>query len=278
MSPEEAYRICEEATRKNARNFYYGIRLLEPPRRKALSTIYAMARRIDDIGDGELVPEEKLRRLEEARASLRGGGDGEDPVLSALAHASSLYPIPMDAFEDLLDGCEMDVRGQSYGTFEDLVVYCRRVAGSIGRLSLGVFGSENMEQAAPLADSLGVALQLTNILRDVLEDKTMGRVYLPKEDLDRFGVGADLEGSADALVGVVLLIASRARNFYSEGYRLFPLLDRRSRACAGAMAGIYRRLLGRIETRPESVLTERVSLSSLEKAWVAFGAIGGLRP
>ena len=197
-----AYRHCEEITWSQARNFSYGIRLLPPPKRRALSAVYAFARRIDDIGDGELPAEQKLAALEQARASvdlLTGGGSARlgpdpddpalraDPVLVALADAGHRFPIPLQAFGELIDGCEADVRGTSYPTFEDLRHYCRCVAGSIGRLSLGVFGTPDVAMAEPLADALGVALQLTNILRDIREDYRSGRVYLPAEDFDRFG-------------------------------------------------------------------------------------------
>src|SRR5499425_3245977 len=186
-----AYRRCEEITWSQARNFSYGIRLLPPAKRHALAAVYAFARRIDDIGDGTLPAAEKLAALEEARAGLSGliagrAADG-DQVLMALADAATKFDLPLAAFGELIDGCADDVRGVTYLTFDDLLHYCRCVAGSIGRLSLGVFGTSDPQQAAPLADSLGVALQLTNILRDIREDYATGRVYLPAEDFARFG-------------------------------------------------------------------------------------------
>ena len=189
----EAYRACEEITWSQARNFAYGIRLLPAGKRHALAALYAFARRIDDIGDGTMPPAAKLAALEQARAEVLGlasagpGALASDPVLAALADAGQRYPIPMQAFGELIDGCIADVNGATYTTFGDLLVYCRCVAGSIGRLSLGVFGAPDMRAAEPLADSLGVALQLTNILRDIREDYRNGRVYLPAEDLNRFG-------------------------------------------------------------------------------------------
>ena len=203
-----AYRHCEEITTSQARNFSYGIRLLPPPKRRALSAVYAFARRIDDIGDGDLPAAQKLAALGQARASVdrlagrgstRPGPDDPalraDPVLVALADAGHRFPIPLQAFGELIDGCEADVRGTSYATFEDLRHYCRCVAGSIGRLSLGVFGTPDVSTAEPLADALGVALQLTNILRDIREDYRSGRVYLPAEDFDRFGAALRPNGS-----------------------------------------------------------------------------------
>ena len=189
MELTEAYRECERITWTQARNFAYGIRLLPADKRRGLAVIYAFARRIDDIGDGTLPAQEKIAALEEARRAVLdlSSPDPDDPVLLALADTGRNFPVPMQAFGELIDGCVADVRGTSYQTFEDLHYYCRCVAGSIGRLSLGIFGtSADLDEAARLADSLGVALQLTNILRDIREDHQNGRVYLPAEDLAKF--------------------------------------------------------------------------------------------
>jgi phytoene synthase len=275
----EAYARCEEVTRAEARNFSYGIRLLPPPKRQAMSALYAVARRVDDIGDGTDPTAVKLDALAATRKQLAAieadpAAAGDDPILVALADAARRYPIPMSALEELIDGCEMDVNGATYETFDDLVGYCRRVAGTVGRLSLGVYGCADPAAAAPLADALGVALQITNILRDIVEDRdTMGRVYLPRADLDRFGAGADLRGPVDNLVAVIAFEAARAETWYAEGLRLLPLLDRRSRACTAAMAGIYRRLLVRMQRDPAAVLHTRVSLPPWEKAQVALSGL-----
>ncbi|MFI7608413.1 presqualene diphosphate synthase HpnD [Micromonospora sp. NPDC049366] len=279
---EAAYRRCEDITRSQAANFAYGIRLLPGAKRRALSAIYATARRIDDIGDGDLPATEKLVRLDETRAALHrlpadGGGD---PVLTALGHAATRMPIPLDAFDELIDGCAADVTGRHYATFDDLHWYCRCVAGSIGRLSLGVFGSADPQAAAPLADALGVALQLTNILRDLVEDRADGRIYLPADDLARFGCTLELGGVGftdppDRLSELIRFEAARAARWYDTGLRLLPLLDRRSAACTAAMAGIYRRLLVRIAADPLAVTRSRVSLPGREKAWVAARALIG---
>jgi phytoene synthase len=281
---QDAYRRCEEITSREARNFSYGIRLLPPEKRRAMSALYALARRIDDIGDGTAPAEEKLTALAEVRkqvASLPAPHqqDADDPVLIALADVARRYPIPLSAIDELIDGCELDVHGTRYATIDDLVGYCRRVAGTVGRLSLGVFGCADPATAEPLADALGVALQLTNILRDILEDRQqMGRVYLPTEDIERFGCRPDLEGPVDAVIGLIEYESVRAEQWYAEGLQLLPLLDRRSRACTGAMAGIYRRLLTRIRRDPVAVLRTRVSLPAWEKAWVAGRALAGVTP
>jgi len=316
----DAYARCEAITRERAANFYWGIRLLGPARRRALSAAYAFARRVDDIGDGDLPREEKLRLLdcaEGALGELRAGGtarasagvpggDGAVPeaVMVALADAYQRFEPPPDALVELIEGVRMDVLGVSYDTFEELVRYCRRVAGAIGRVCLAIFvvrsSASEAGSAEQLADDLGVALQLTNILRDVREDAENGRVYLPGEDLRSFGLldgksGADVpvalarlaqaesrapgsNGSASSaeahrLEELVRFEARRANDWFERGLELLPLLDRRSAACAGAMAGIYRRLLVRIESDPARALGQRVSLPAREKAWVAARGI-----
>lgn len=274
---EWGYQYCQDVTRREAANFYYGIRLLPKNRRGALCAIYALARRVDDIGDGTAAQDEKLRLLDQERRSLDSiAAAYDDPVLVALADATSRYPIPVDAFKDLIDGVEMDVQGTVYRTFSDLLPYCRRVAGAIGRLSLGVFDTQEREAAAVYADDLGVAFQLTNILRDIREDLEHGRVYLPAEDLERFEV--DLETPGENVPELIRFEADRARAWFESGLRLVPLLDRQSAACVSAMAGIYRRLLTRIERRPELVLRGRVSLPTWEKGWVAVRSLAAAAP
>jgi 15-cis-phytoene synthase len=279
----EAYSECERITWSQARNFAYGIRLLPWEKRGALAVVYAFARRIDDIGDGTLSAQEKIEALEAARGQIRDLAQppADDPVLVALADVGRNFPVPMAAFGELIDGCVADVRGTTYQTFDDLLWYCRCVAGSIGRLSLGIFGTRhdmNPEaEAAQLADSLGVALQLTNILRDIREDHGNGRVYLPAEDLAKFDCDpATWDRSAPpGFTRLIEFEAERARDWYATGWKLLGMLDRRSAACAGAMAGIYRRLLERIAAEPAAVLRGRMSLSGREKATVAVKALTG---
>ena len=283
----DAYRHCERITRQQARNFAYGIALLPGDKRRALSAVYAYARRIDDIGDGTMPAAEKLAALEAERVSVAAltspdeSAAGGDQVLLALRDAGERFGVPLAAFGELIDGCEADVLGTRYDTFDELEHYCRCVAGSIGRLSLGVFGSEDARRAAPLADALGIALQITNILRDISEDLANGRVYLPASDVERFGCTLEpgepdgpgvLAGDLDALIRFE---AERASRWYATGLRLLPLLDRRSAACTGAMAGIYARLLEHIRANPRAALRQRMSLPAGEKAMVAAAALTG---
>ncbi|MFI9773775.1 presqualene diphosphate synthase HpnD [Streptomyces sp. NPDC051956] len=285
-----AYSYCETVTGQQARNFAYGIRLLPTAKRRAMSAVYAFSRRVDDIGDGGLPPDVKADRLDETRALLARVRDGDvaeddtDPVGVALAHAAHRFPIPLGGLDELIDGVLMDLRGETYETWDDLKVYCRCVAGAIGRVSLGIFGTEpgarGAERASEYADTLGLALQLTNILRDVREDASDGRTYLPADDLAKFGCSAGFDAptppAGSDFAGLVHFEVRRARALFAEGYRLLPLLDRRSGACVAAMAGIYRRLLDRIEREPEAVLRGRVSLPGREKAYVAVRGLSGL--
>ena len=298
-----AYATCEAITRTQARNFHYGIRLLPPERRAALCAVYALARRVDDIGDEQGETATKQAALTDLRARLAtladgsGEGPGEDPVLIAVADASRRFPIPLGAFDELVDGVSADVAADDafardgvpstpYRTFDDLLGYCRCVAGSVGRLCLGVFGTRpgaDPDGNAPrLADTLGLALQQTNILRDVREDLLNGRIYLAGDELDAAGVTLRVrsDGALDdpqgALADLLRDAAVRARGYYDEGLTLVGMLDRRSAACTTAMAGIYRRLLDDITADPRAVYDRRLSLSAPKKALVAVRALTGL--
>jgi phytoene synthase len=282
----EAYATCLDITRTEARNFYYGIRLLPPPKRNALSALYALARRIDDIGDGGLPLEDKRTALAGVRKDLGRLGDSDEPVYVAVADAARRYPVPLGAFEELVAGVETDLADVRIGDFDELVVYCRRVAGSVGRLCLSIFGptgSSDLETLALYADQLGIALQQTNILRDIREDLINDRIYLPADELERFGVRIELDeqGNLDdpqgRLAGYIRYAAGRAQDWYSLGWRLLPYLDWRSGASCRAMSGIYHHLLRRIGGNPVLVYHQRLSLSAGEKAQVALASLAGAR-
>ena len=287
---ERAYAACADITRREARNFAYGIALLPPPKRRAMAVVYALARRVDDIVDEPGPTDVRARALDglqdrvtrtlaeraaanadaDAHADPDADADAEDAVLVALADVVRRYPLPPGAVDDLFEGCRRDLVVARVATFDELVAYCRQVAGSIGRLSLAIFGTDRPEVTAPLADDLGVALQLTNVLRDLVEDRDrLGRVYLPADDLARFGCAPDATGSADALAALLTFEAERARAWYERGLGLLPHLDHRSRACVAAMAGIYHRLLDQIERDPGAVLRGRISLTTGQKVGVA---------
>ncbi len=283
MDVVEAYQACQAITRAEAKNFFYGIRLLPEPKRNAMSALYAFARRIDDISDGDLPAADKLAALAEVDNHIAALVKGElpnrdDPVLFGVHHAAATFPVPVAAFSEIVEGCRRDSSGFHYGTFADTEAYCRLVAGSVGRLSLGVFGCTQPDEAPVLADDLGVALQVTNILRDIVEDQGMGRVYLPSDDIERFGCDRDLHGPEPAMRALIDHYVNVAESFYDRGLRLLPLLDRRSRACVSAMAGIYRQLLSRISDDPPAVLRGRMSLSGKEKLVVAARSLVGISP
>jgi len=285
---EGAYRDCERITRRAAANFFYGIRLLPRPKRRAMSAVYAFARRVDDAGDGPLPAAAKLAALDAERERLacledRTLNGTSDPVLIALSDSRDRFALPVDALGALVDGVELDVRGMRYETFDELVVYCRHVAGSIGRLCLAIFGESNgnghggPSGASGLADDLGVAMQLTNILRDVREDRDRGRVYLPAEDMRRFECPELRAASPAALAELVRFEAARTRRWFDRGLELVELLDSRSASCVLAMTGIYRCILERIAEDPEQVLRRRISLPAWEKAWLAARSLAGVR-
>jgi phytoene synthase len=271
----DAYGSCEALTRSAAANFYYGIRLLPPEKRRAMCAVYAFARRVDDIGDGHDPHERKLELLAAARVEL--ASTQGSPMRVALADAERRFALPRDALSDLIDGVEMDVRGERYETFEELVVYCRRVAGSIGRLCLAIFGASDVAAADRLADDLGVAMQLTNILRDVREDLDNGRIYLPAEDLERFGCEDLRAAPPDGFAALISFEADRAHQWFDRGLGLLDLIDGRSASCVAAMTGIYRRILDRIDRSPEVVLDHGVSLPAWEKTWVTIRSLAGAR-
>jgi len=282
---EQAYAACEEITRTEARNFHYGIRLLPAPKRNALCALYALARRIDDIGDGDLPLAEKEWALASVRKDLGRLDDVDDPVFVAVADAARRYPVPLGAFEELVDGVQLDLSEVRIADFDELITYCRYVAGSVGRLCLSIFGPTggDLETLSLYADQLGIALQQTNILRDIREDLGNGRVYLPADELDQFGVRlaldeqGNLEDPQGRLAGYIRFAAARAEDWYSLGWRLTPHLDWRSGASCRAMAGIYHHLLARIAADPVLVYDRRVSLSVGQKARVALASLAGLR-
>ncbi|HET7385451.1 MAG TPA: squalene/phytoene synthase family protein [Nocardioidaceae bacterium] len=278
-----AYDVCEAITREQARNFFYGIRLLRPAKRRALSVAYATSRRIDDIVDSDLDDGQKLHRLEELSESLHRiedpGAIAGDPVLVALRDTAHRFPLPMGTFDELIEGCRADVTVHRYPTWQALEHYCRCVAGSVGRMSVGIYHPRRLDECWQLADALGIALQLTNILRDLREDRLVGRIYLPAEDLERFGCTLELDDAgrladpADRFTALVRFEAERAEAWYARGLQLLPLLDRRSAACTAAMAGIYHRLLRSIAADPDLVRDRRLSLPTAAKLGVAARAL-----
>jgi len=258
-------------------NFYYSFVFLAPRKRRAIEAVYAFARRGDDLVDSGLAPDEAGRRMVLYRKALDAcyaerGAALEDPELAALAESIREFKIPRQPFEDLILGLEMDLNGARYETFDDLSLYCYRVASTIGLIAIEIFGYTN-PSTRDYAVNLGKAMQLVNILRDIQSDAQRGRIYLPREDLDEFGVrpGELLSGVYnDPFIELMQFQCDRAHHFFDVARQMLPAGDRRSMVAAEIMAAIYWRILGRIQERRYNVFGKRVRLRAAEKLWIAL--------
>ncbi len=267
---DAAYAFCQAYTKERAKNFYFAFSILPREKRRAIYATYAFAGHVDDVGDDPLPLPEKQRRLADFRARLTACYEGrrEDPLFLALGDAIQRFDIPKDYFDELANGIEMDFSITRYKTFADLKQYCYRVASMIGLLCIQIFGYTPHPEAKQWAEDLGVALQLGNIMRDVKEDAGRDRIYLPLEDLERFGYRQeDLLASklTPEFKDLMAFQAQRAREYFASGRKLLPLLDMRSRMCVNVLQGIYTEIVDRIEERGYDVFSERVSLSTPEK-------------
>jgi phytoene synthase len=271
MSIERAYEHCRRVTREAASNFYFGMRLLPPGKRRALWAVYAYSRRCDDAVDDHEGEQARAKLAEARRVAERAFGEryaeDHDPVALALGDAIRRYRMPREPFLALLAGMEMDLQARPYASFEELRLYCERVAGAVGVLCLSVFGYS--DPAAPaLAVDMGVALQLTNILRDLKEDSRRGRVYLPLDELAEAGYGvADLARGlrTPAFHHLMARQVARARAYFQRAAALFDLVDADARPCLMALCGVYREILDRIEGCGYDVFGRRVRLPTPRK-------------
>lgn len=269
-------------TTARATNFYYSFVFLPREKRRAIEAVYAFARRGDDVADSGLAPDKAARQITRYRQALDAcytgqGTSPEDSELRPLAESIQRFKIPRQPFEDLILGLEMDLKGVRYETFEDLSLYCYRVASTIGLIAVEIFGYQN-PRSRDYAVNLGMALQLVNILRDIQSDARRGRMYLPREDLDRFGVRpAELLAGAysDSFIELMQFECDRARYYFNLACQLLPPEDRRSMVAAEIMAAIYWRLLGRIQKRCYNVFGKRVRLSRPLKFWTALSVYLG---
>jgi phytoene synthase len=278
MTLESSYAYCEQVARRRARNFYYSFLLLRPPKRRAMCAVYAFMRECDDRSDG---PGAAPGRVEEWRYELEaalGGYEREHPVWPAFVDTVRRYRIPEAYFQAMIDGVASDFEPRVINTFDDLYRYCYRVASVVGLTIIHIFGFED-PRALELAEKCGVAFQLTNILRDVREDAAAGRVYLPAEDLERFGVSAaelNEPHLTPALRDLLKFELERAREYYDASRPLLELVRRDSRRALWALMEIYRRLLERIAAQGYPVLERRVSLPAREKMAIVLRAGVGL--
>ncbi len=272
-----SYAECRNAARAAASNFYYAFFMLPDAKRNALCALYAFMRLVDDVSDTLTIGANKPVGLANWRAALDAAVAGDvssHPILPAFADTITRFRIPTRYFHDLISGAEMDLTVSEYPTFDRLREYCYRVAGTVGLTCLHVFGFQD-PHAPDLAEKLGIAFQLTNIIRDVQKDYEMGRVYLPSEDLAQFGVRRESLAHGPVTPGLRSLLeheAARAWNFYREGVGLIPLVDEDSRAALWALARIYSGLLRRIEARGYDVFSERVRVGAPEKTGILVRA------
>ncbi len=267
MSVQEAYAEVGRITRREAKNFAYGIMVLPRAKRQAIAAIYAYARRVDDIADGELPLQEKRAQLAQLRAALEDETPA-DPVFVALRDARERFGIPRAPLEALIDGGLQDTEQATYADFAELRGYCEKVAGAVGLACVPVYGSDETEHAR----TLGIALQLINIIRDVDEDRQLGRVYLPQDELAAFEV--EELAPTPQFRALMAFEAERARTHLALGLRLLDSLDRRSALCVGTFAGLYRETLDRIEANGFDVFGEKTRLSTPRKlAVVARGLL-----
>ncbi|MFN0106850.1 MAG: phytoene/squalene synthase family protein [Bryobacteraceae bacterium] len=272
LTVAESYSYCREVARRRAKNFYYSFVLLKAEQRDAMCAVYTFMRYCDDLSDE--AGSTTLETMQRWRADLDralAGEFGEHRAWPAFHDAVSRYKIPHAYFHEMIDGVSSDLAPQSIRTFEDLYGYCYRVASVVGLTIIHIFGFDD-RKALELAEKCGIAFQLTNILRDVREDIALGRVYLPAEDLERFGVRPPAISYTPEFVELMRFEAARARAYYDEAMPLIGLVHRESRASLWALIQIYYRLLGRIEEKQFQVLDRRIRLSTPEKAWLVVEA------
>lgn len=274
MSLEKSYAHCRELTKERAKNFYFGIKLLPQAKRDSLCAIYAFFRISDDLSDDEEI-RDKDARLARWRELVHASPENatSHPILPAFYHSVETYQIPTHYFEELITGTTSDLTVTRYQTFEDLYRYCYRVASTVGLVCLHVFGFDQSQEALEQAEARGIAFQLTNILRDVAEDGDRGRIYLPLEDLQKFGLSEEEFLKGDCREGQVeeffRFQVERAKTYYEKSSPLKERVEAESRASLEAMTSIYRALLGKIEVMGSGVFKERARLSKMEKLALA---------
>jgi 15-cis-phytoene synthase len=288
---ESAYAECCAIARREAKNFYYAFVALPKPRRNAICAIYAFMRKADDLADDETISrEERRRRLDLWLAEWRGacaGAEIADPVFFAVRDAVARFSIPLALLDELIAGVTMDLdraagdAPDTYATFSDLYRYCYLVASVVGLVTIRIFGYSD-QRAEMLAEKTGVAFQLTNILRDVAEDASRNRVYLPIEDLATHGVALDSLVHRDASAplkanerALLASVAQRAEEYYRSAQELLPLIDRESRPALWVLVAIYHGLLKQIEKADYDVFSRRASVPTAKK--LAILAVGLMR-
>ena len=271
MTPDE---YCQNKAAQSGSSFYYSFRFLPPDRRRAITALYAFCREVDDVADAVSDVNIARTKLGWWRAELANlfHGHPQHPVTKALLPATQKFGVDQLRLNEIIDGMEMDLTRHRYGDFESLKVYCHRVAGVVGQLSAGVFGYTN-PQTLVYAEHLGLAFQMTNIIRDVGEDARRNRIYLPQDELAKFGVStADILAArhSSAFQQLMAFQAERAKSLYGAAFQALSPEDRRPQRPGLIMSAIYRALLDEIERDGFQVLSQRISLTPMRKLWIAW--------
>jgi phytoene synthase len=271
MTPDQ---YCQEKAAQSGSSFYYSFLFLTPERRHAITALYAFCREVDDIADEVQDPDIARAKLGWWRAEVANLFDGkpQHPVTQALAPAVAKYGVTQVKLNEIIDGMEMDLTHHRYADFDALKLYCYRVAAVVGQLSAGIFGYRNA-RTLDYAYHLGLAFQLTNIIRDVGEDARRDRIYLPADEMQRFGVSdADIlhRRYSDGFAKLLSHQAERAENHYRAALDVLPAEDRRDQRPGLIMASIYRTLLAEIRRDGFQVMNQRISLTPLRKLWLAW--------
>jgi 15-cis-phytoene synthase len=274
MTVPESYAWCEQVARTQAKNFYYSFLLLKRERRLAMCAVYAFMRYCDDLSDDEGIPD-RAAAIERWRGDLEGalaGRLGDHPVWPAFVDTVQRFKIPHQYFYDMIDGVSSDLEPRRIQTFPELYDYCYHVASVVGLTIIHIFGFESTD-ALKLAEVCGIAFQLTNILRDVKEDLEKDRVYLPREDFERFQVSQETLNPPVRFLKLMEFEAQRARDYYHEAEPLIGMIDKGSRASLRALIGIYSRLLDRIVASNYDVLSQRIRVPTWEKVWILIRSV-----
>ncbi len=271
MSPDN---YCQNKAAQSGSSFYYSFRFLPQDRRRAITALYAFCREVDDIADEVQDVNVARAKLGWWRAEVANlfNGHPAHPVTRALQPAIAMFGIDAARLNEVIDGMEMDLTRHRYHDFDDLKLYCHRVAGVVGQLSASIFGYTN-DRTLEYAENLGLAFQLTNIIRDVGEDARRDRIYLPQDELMRFGVSVEDVIHArhtKAFDQLMQFQAARAKRTYEAAFAALPAEDRRAQRPGLIMAAIYRTLLDEIENDGFKVLSQRTSLTPLRKLWIAW--------
>jgi phytoene synthase len=274
---DQSYEYCRRVARRRAKNFYYSFILLSRPQRRAMCAIYAFMRYCDDLSDEPGATGAAIERWRAELEDALAGRFSGHPVWPAFHHTVRRFRIPHEYFRAMIDGVLSDLEPREFETFDQLYRYCYQVASVVGLTTIHIFGFDT-RSALPLAEKCGAAFQLTNILRDIREDAARGRIYLPAEDLRRFGLTTgDIHTGkrSQPFLNLMQFEAERARAYYNESMPLLDLIHPRSRPSLWALIGIYSRLLERIVESDYDVFARRVRLPLWEKSWIVVRALVG---